>query len=206
MRSGGWKPAIRCPWPPAGAGRSTSAAAPSSGRRFSPRGARGEAPPDAARAELRLAFGRWGRPERLWDDNGAPWGSSGDLPTDLAMWPIGLGIGMTWNPPRSPQSNGVVERSRGTAKRWAEPGTCSSPAELQGRLGRMDGVRREAYPSVGGRSRLDAFPASAHSGRGYTPEWEESRRDLKAVHEHPSGYAVSRRVDVSGKSSVCNIY
>jgi transposase InsO family protein len=155
---------------------------------------------------LRLAFGRWGRPERFRVDNGVPWGSSGDLPTDLSLWLIGLGIGMTWNPPRSPQDNGVVERSQGTAKRWAEPGVCSSPEELQERLERMDRIQREAYPSVKGRSRLEAFPMLTHSGREYTLAWEESHWDLKMVYEHLSGYAVLRRVDASGKSSLYNRY
>ena len=39
----------------------------------------------------------------------------------LALWLIGLGIEVIWNPPRCPQANGVVERSQGTGKRWAEP-------------------------------------------------------------------------------------
>jgi transposase InsO family protein len=180
--------------------------APSSGRRFSPRGAWSETPPEATRTEVRRAFGRWGRPERFRVDNGVPWGSSGDLPTDLSLWLIGLGIGMIWNPPRSPQDNGVVERSQGTAKRWAEPQTCSSPEELQGRLDRMDVIQRAEYPSIGGRSRLEAFPGLKHSGRGYTSAWEESSWNLSMVYEHLSGYAVSRRVDVSGKTSIYNRY
>ena len=86
--------------------------------------------PTETQAQLRLAFGRWGRPERIRVDNGAPWGSSGDLPTDLALWLIGLGIEMIWNTPRRPQENGVVERSQGTAKRWAEPRACATAEEL----------------------------------------------------------------------------
>ena len=155
---------------------------------------------------MRRAFGRWGRPERFRVDNGVPWGSSGDLPTDLSLWLIGLGIEVIWNPPRSPQDNGVVERSQGTAKRWAEPGLFASPEELQGRLERMDVVEREAYPSVKGRSRLEAFPGLVHSGRDYTPAWEESLWDVKKVHEHLSRYAVPRRVDLSGKASLYNRY
>jgi hypothetical protein len=183
-----------------------NAAAPSSGRRFSPQGIWSQVPPHEVRRQLRRAFDRWGQPERFRVDNGVPWGSSGDLPTDLSLWLIGLGIGMAWNPPRSPQDNGVVERSQGTAKRWAEPGTCSSAEELQGRLERMDQIQRREYPNLGGRSRWEAFPKLTHSGREYTQAWEESHWDLRLVYEHLSGYAVPRRVDVSGKVSLYNRY
>ena len=77
---------------------------------------------------------QWVKPERFRVDYGFPWGSSGGLPTDLALWIIGLGIGMIWNPPRQPEKNGVVERSQGTGKRWAEPKQCDSLEELQNNI------------------------------------------------------------------------
>jgi hypothetical protein len=57
-----------------------------------------------------------------------------DLPAELTLWLLGLDIGITFNPPRRPQDNGVIERSQGTGKRWAEPGTCVNANELQRRL------------------------------------------------------------------------
>ncbi len=72
-------------------------------------------------AVLREAFERWGRPARIRVDNGMPLGSKGDLPTDLGPWLAALGVEVVPNPPRRPQDNGVVERSQGTGKRWAEP-------------------------------------------------------------------------------------
>jgi hypothetical protein len=181
-----------------------SAAARCSGPRFSPRGRWTQVPPTDVQAQLRLAFGRWGRPERFRVDNGVPWGSWGDLPTDLALWLIGLEVGVDWNPPARPQDNGVVERSQGTAKRWGEPWTCDSPEELQRRLVEMDGIQRQEYPSVGGRSRLEAYPGLAHSGRIYTPEWEDTHWSLAAVGAHLAGYAVRRRVDGTGTISLYN--
>jgi len=134
-----------------------------------------------------------------------PWGSAGgDLPPDLALWPIGLGVGVVWNPPRRPQANGVVERSQGTAKRWAEPQACSSPEELQGRLEEMDGIQRQEYPCLRGRSRLEAFPRLSHSGRAYAPAWERRHWSLAAVLHHLAGYVVPRRVDKSGMVSLYN--
>lgn len=137
-------------------------------------------------------------------DNDVPWGSRGDLPTDLALWLIGLGVGMDWNPPARPQDNGVVERSQGTAKRWGEPQSCDSPEELQRRLEEMDAIQRQEYPSVHGRSRLEAFPQLGEPRHAYTPEWEEVNWSLGAVAAHLAGYAVRRRVDVTGSISLYN--
>jgi transposase InsO family protein len=154
---------------------------------FSPRGDWAEVPATDTQEQLRQAFVRWGRPERFRVDNGVPWGSRGDLPTDLALWLIGLGIGVDWNPPRTPQDNGVIERSQGTGKRWAEPGVCDTAEELQRHLEEMDSIQREEYPSVEGRSRLEAFPGLADSGRAYTPAWERAHWSLTAVTTHLAG-------------------
>jgi hypothetical protein len=161
-------------------------------------------PPPAVQAELRRAFARWGLPARFRVDNGVPWGSPGDLPTDLALWLIGLGVEMIWNPPRRPQHNGVVEKSQETAKRWAEPQTCGSAAELQRRLAAMDTIQRQEYPSVKGRSRWDAYPELAHSGRSYTRAWERTHWSWEAVANHLAGYAVPRRVSKTGTVSLYN--
>jgi hypothetical protein len=153
-------------------------------------------------AVLRQTFRRWGRPWCFRVDNGTPWGSSGDLPTDLALWLLGLAIATTANPPRRPQDNGVVERSQGTGKRWAEPGTCADATELQQRLQEMDQIQREEYPSLQGRSRLEAFPELQHSGREYSPSWERRHWDLALVLTHLAGYAVPRKVDKCGSVSL----
>jgi hypothetical protein len=208
MRFGKWTRPRRCRYGPAsgsrGCGSSTSVAARCCGRSFSPRGNWSEVPPRDVQAQLRRVFSCWGLPERFRVDNGVPWGSWGDLPTDLALWLIGLGVGVDWNPPRRPQDNGVVERSQGTAKRWAEPGACATAAELQKRLEKMDGIQRQQYPSVRGRSRLEAFPQLAHSRRAYTSAWERAHWSLAAVTAHLAGYVVPRRVDKSGMVSVYN--
>jgi hypothetical protein len=187
-----------------GSGSSTNAAARCSGPRFSPLGRWTQVPPTATQAQLRLAFGRWGRPQRLRVDNGAPWGTRGDLPTDLELWLLGAEVGVVPNPPGRPQDNGVVERSQGTGKRWGEPWTCDSTEELQRRLGEMDEIQRREYPSIAGQSRWEAFPELAHSGRGYTPEWEEAHWSLARVAAALAGYAVRRRVDSCGTISLYN--
>lgn len=159
-------------------------------------------PPAATQAQLRRAFARWGRPAAVRVDNGGPWGSAGDLPPDLALWLIGLGIEVRWNAAHAPTQNGVVERSQGTAARWAEPGRCATAAELQRRLEAMDAIQREAYPSVGGQSRAAAFPGLRHSGRRYSAAWERAHWQVRRVLAHLAGYAVPRRVDQNGDVSL----
>jgi transposase InsO family protein len=161
-------------------------------------------PPTATQAQLRLAFARWGRPERLRVDNGAPWGTRGDLPTDLQLWLPGMGVAISANPPRRPQDNGVVERSQGTGKRWGEPWTCENPEQLQGRFEELDEIQRREYPSIAGRSRWEAFPGLVHSGRTYTPEWEQADWSLSRVAMALAGYAVRRRADATGTISLYN--
>jgi hypothetical protein len=153
-------------------------------------------------AALRRAFRRWGLPGRLRVDNGAPWGATGGLPTALALRLLGLGVGVAWNRPRRPQQNGVVERSQGTARAWAEPHACDTPEQPQARLDEADRWQRERYPAAGGRRRLEAHPGLAHSGRRYGPRWEQRHWDLGAALGWLGRCVVRRRVGGDGKVSV----
>lgn len=155
-------------------------------------------------AAIRGFFATWGRPQRLRVDNGSPWGTWSDLPPELALWLIGLDIGMIWNPPRRPQDNGVVERSQGTGKRWAEPHTCHSAEELQQRLDHVDRVQREQYPALAGRTRLATYPGLLRCPRRYSQEWERKHWSLEPVLQHLAGYTVPRRVDSSGQVRLYN--
>jgi hypothetical protein len=159
-------------------------------------------PPGAVQEQLRKAFGRWGLPQTIRVDNGGPWGSPGDLPPDLALWLLGLGITVHWNDPHRPQQNGVVERSQGTGKRWAEPEQCDSPEELQQHLQEMDTIQREVYPSIQGQSRSAAYAGLWHSGRRYSRSWERQNWQQQRVLAHLAVYAVRRRVDKNGNVSL----
>jgi transposase len=159
-------------------------------------------PPQDVQAELRRAFARWGRPLTLRVDNGGPWGSAGDLPPDLALWLIGLGIDLHWNDAHAPRQNGIVERSQGLGKRWAEVEQCRSAHELQQHLQTVDAIQREAYPACQGQTRAAAFPKLAHSGRRYSRFWERQHWDHARVLQHLAGYAVVRKVDQNGDVSL----
>jgi len=75
---------------------------------------------------------------------------------------------------------------------------------LQRRLEAMDEIQRQEYPSIAGQSRWEAFPRLVHSGRAYTPEWEEAHWSLELVAANLAGYAVRRRADSSGTISLHN--
>jgi transposase InsO family protein len=154
------------------------------------------------RSHMRTVFSRWGRPFCFRVDNGFPFGSQGDFPPELSLWILGLDIEIIWNPPRQPQKNGVVERSQGTGKNWAEPSECTSVRQLQSHLQKMDKIQREKYPSVQGASRIEAFPELSHSGRKYDAAWEKKHWSYQAVLEHVAGYVDSRKVSPSGHVSI----
>jgi hypothetical protein len=159
-------------------------------------------PVTAVRDALRQLFRRWGRPEMLRVDNGVPWGNWNDLPTPFALWLIGLGIKIHWNDPCRPQQNPKIERSQGTGKRWSEPHSCRSAAELQDNLDEADRVQREEYPTAEGGSRLELFPQLRHSGRKYTQEWETRTWSLRLVQSHLAEYVAIRKVAATGHVSV----
>jgi len=161
-----------------------------------------EVPAPAVQAVLRQAFGRWGRPARLRLDNGWPWGGWNDLPTALALWLVGLGIELTFNPPCQPQHNGVVEKAQDTGQRWCPPADCAGVAALQEQLDAMDQLQRDEYPYVEGHSRSAIFPGLCHSGRSYTPAWEEQAWDLSRAEAYLSASVAVRQVGKKGQVSI----
>ena len=76
---------------------------------------------------LRGLFVRWGLPQRLRVDNGAPWSTWADLPPALVLWWVGLGIEPIFNHRHCPTENAKVERCNGLIAAWGEPGRPGSP-------------------------------------------------------------------------------
>lgn len=179
-----------------------SAAAPSWRPRFSPRYRWAQVPAAQVQEALRCRFERRGRPGVLRVDNGIPWAIPGGLPSGLSLWAAGLDIGMHWNDPYRPQQNGVVESTQGTSRRWAEPENCRDLEQLCRALEREDRIQREEYPSIGGRSRREAYPGLLHSGRGYSRGCEEQVWDLGAALRLLARYRVRRKVSRRGQVSL----
>jgi len=66
---------------------------------------------EPVRHALQAAFERYGLPERINGDNGAPWGNPSEgAVTKLGVWLIRLGVRLSHSRPAHPQTNGKEER------------------------------------------------------------------------------------------------
>jgi hypothetical protein len=156
----------------------------------------------AVQQALREQFERWGLPERIRVDNGAPWGSWSDLPPPLVLWWLGLGIGVIWNHPHRPTENAKVERCNGTWYRWGEPEQCADAAAWAAKLAWAARVQREEYPAVGGQSRLAVHPALAERRRPYRAAAEAEQWELERVTTYLAHGLWPRQVSQRGQISV----
>jgi hypothetical protein len=120
----------------------------------------------------------------------------------LALWLIGLGVGVIWNPPAQPRHNPKVERCQGVADAWAEPQTCTSPAELTDRLDWACWTQCREYPSVAGSSRVAAYPHLLVPRRGYQESREPELWEADRVDRWLSPRIWSRRVSQTGVISL----
>jgi transposase InsO family protein len=69
------------------------------------------------RGRLIALFRRYGLPDAVLTDNGAPWGDAGDQPfTALGAWLIRLGVRVAHGRPGHPQTQGKAERFHRTLK------------------------------------------------------------------------------------------
>lgn len=113
---------------------------------------------------FRSMFRRYGIPDIIRVDNGAPFASSGPGGlSKLSVWWMGLGIEVQFSRPGCPQDNGSHERMHRTMK--AE---CCKPPSANGRAQqqRMDRWRKEfneerPHEALGMRTPADVYQASA---------------------------------------------
>jgi hypothetical protein len=68
----------------------------------------------------------------------------------------------------------------------------------------QDHIQRALYPSIGGRSRLEAYPGLNHSGKLYKPKEEVARWDMERLLGHLAGYVGVRHIDSCGMVSLYN--
>jgi transposase InsO family protein len=161
-----------------------------------------DVPKQAVRDLLRLAFARWGRPEAIRVDHGTPWVCAGGLPSDLELWLAGLDVALYQIRVRRPQDNGKVERSNGTAKRWAEPSKQENALALQQRIDEEDRIQREVFRDDQGLTRRQRYPDLVHSGRGYAGSCEAAMWDWSAALLCLAGRRVRRKVSPQGQVSL----
>lgn len=147
------------------------------------------------KARLQAVFTRYGLPEAILCDNGAPWGSpqrfSDGSPhyTRLAAWLMRLGIRVSYSRPGHPQSKGKNERFNGTLDgELLRFERFSDQAHAQDRMGNW----RIRYNTVRPHEALDmAVPASR-----YQPSNVEFPRKLPPIEYGPDDQ--TRKVSAKG--------
>jgi transposase InsO family protein len=147
-------------------------------------------------AELTAIFQRYGLPERMLMDNGAPWGSDAlHRHTWLTVWLLELGVAVSHGRPYHPQTQGKDERFHRTL--MAEVIGRQAFADLAACQRRFD-QWRGVYNTQRPHEALDlATPAARYrpSRRGFPPKIEPF--------EYGPG-AIVRRVDGDGWLSFRN--
>lgn len=120
-----------------------------------------------------MVFSRWGTPQAMKFDNGAPFASPDrqSIPA-LSLWLVGLGIKVVWNRPRMPQDNAKVERIQGMSLSWSGARTAQDLESLRERLRAVCTFQRETYPSrvCANRPRLQKYPRLLDGGQRFRPE------------------------------------
>lgn len=160
--------------------------------------------PSAVQAVLRTNFERWGLPQQLRVDNGAPWGSMGELPPVLALWLLGLGVDVHWNRPYHCQANGIVERDHGILAQWVEVERCADYTDCAQRLAWASSIQRDVYPVRAGQSRRALYPELATNRRRYQPDQEATSWQCPRVGAWLAQGVWQRKVDQTGTISIYN--
>jgi hypothetical protein len=92
--------------------------------------------------------------------------------------------------------------NHGVTNQWAEAQDCADAAQLQQRLTWAETIQREHYPAVAGRSRRQAHPALAHSGRPYSLAQEDRLWQAARAYALLAQGQWVRRVDKVGMISL----
>lgn len=151
---------------------------------------------ETVQAQLVRVFGRYGLPDRMTMDNGAPWGDTTGTWTALELWLMRLGIRVGHSRPYHPQTQGKLERFHRSLKAEVLQGKWfADSGELQRAFDQWRTVYNLERPHDGLEM---AVPASSYqpSARQYSgavtpPEYDEG--------------VLVRKVDISGKLSVRGI-
>lgn len=144
-------------------------------------------------AQLRQVFERYGLPERMTMDNGAPWGDTTGTWTALELWLMRQGICVGHSRPYHPQTQGKLERFHRSLK-----------AELlQGRWFLSSEQLQQTFDSWRDRYNLER-PHEALGMQVPASRYQPSSRQYQArpaAAEYDAGMMV-RKVDISGKLSI----
>lgn len=148
---------------------------------------------ETVQAQLVKVFERYGLPERMTMDNGAPWGDTTGSWTTLELWLMRQGIRVGHSRPYHPQTQGKLERFHRSLKAEVLQGQWFTSGE---QLQRVFEHWRSVYNLERPHEALDMqVPASR-----YQPSSRQYRADVAAA-EYDEGVEV-RKVDASGSLSL----
>ncbi len=162
-------------------------------------------PLEAYQLMLRRAFLTTGLPRRISFDHGTVFydnTSPSPFPTRLHLWLLALGVEVCFTRKRCPTDHAKIERTHQTmtlhallGQRW--PDQTALWAGLDARRAMLN----QHIPSrvLQGQAPLQAYPAAAHSGRSYRPEWEAEMLDLDRVWAYLAHCRWFRRVRANGR-------
>jgi len=133
-------------------------------------------------------FRRYGLPEHLRSDNGAPFGSNGAGGLSrLSIWLLRLGIKPEFIEPSHPEQNGIHERMHRNLKAWIETPSADWPSQQQAlERWRLEYNNQRPHEALGQRLPSEVY---FHSSRALGPS-----KPLV----YPSGHCV-RRVEPGGR-------
>lgn len=146
-------------------------------------------------ARLVEVFTRYGLPERMMMDNGAPWGDNFTHWTALELWLMRQGIRVGHSRPYHPQTQGKLERLHSTLKSELLQGryfTDMVQADHAFNAWRQDYNQQRPHEALGQQTPMTRYRASS---RDYNPHPEPA---------HYDGSMSVRKVDSNGRLSFKN--
>jgi transposase InsO family protein len=165
-------------------------------------------PLEAYQLMLRRAFLTTGLPRRISFDHGTVFydnTSPSPFPTRLHLWLLALGVEVCFTRKRCPTDHAKIERTHQTMTLQALLGQYwPDQTALWAGLDARRAMLNQHIPSrvLQGRSPLQAYPAAAHSGRSYRPEWEAEMLDPDRVSGYLARCRWFRRVRANGRLDI----
>ena len=165
-------------------------------------------PLEAYQLMLRRAFLTTGLPRRISFDHGTVFydnTSPSPFPTRLHLWLLALGVDVCFSRKRCPTDHAKIERTHQTmtlqallGQRW--PDQTALWAGLDARRAMLN----QHIPSrvLQGQAPLQAYPAAAHSGRSYRPEWEAEMLNLDRIYAYLACCRWFRHVRANGRLDI----
>jgi transposase InsO family protein len=165
-------------------------------------------PLEAYHLMLRRALLSTGLPRRISFDHGTVFYDNttpSPFPTRLHLWLLALGVDVCFTRKRRPTDHAKIERTHQTMPLQALLGQhWPDQTALWAGLDARRTMLNQHIPSrvLQGQAPLQAYPAAAHSGRSYRPEWETEMLDLRRVFQYLATCRWFRQIKSNGRVGI----